>query len=317
MKKLFLLAAVTIAAAATPAKAAILFDPTGGGCATTCYVIDLFDPTTGNAISIGLSAGSTVGSTGTLLYQANLGIASLSGVQQYANGSDGNFFTFAAEFEEVVTASVLVPGVTSFLAFGPDTTTDTGGTFNMFQHDGAGGDNLSGTCFVSDCGGTLILSGTFINDPTTFFGTFSANLAATPGALDQFNANDYAGLTTVSGNGGFNARILITGVDPLYFPSLSIGDSFIIATSQQSLPYEQADPSFCFSLNGFIACTQPGAQLASIGLINGLSGPNTMLQTDASLAFIAQDVIPEPATLTLLGIGLLGSAAARRRMRRN
>jgi len=294
-------AGLVVGLAAKAQASTILFNPAGTG-ASGALTIDVLDPGPGNSLSEGLNATSSVGSTGTLLFQANLDSAQLSGGNVFSDGSGGHFFTIAASFNEVLTANT--GGSNPTLVFGP-TAGPTNGTFDIYAQT-ALGNNLAGTGFTNT-GGTdaPILTGTLLNN-TSFFGNFSANTSC-GGALDQFGTNNYSGDSSICGTGGFEAAIQITSVNAGYFPGLVPGTVLIFATTAQTLPFVTVDPSACFSSNASTTTCTGGAGTANVGTVNGL-GPDTLLQTDANLSFQPVPVVPEPATLSLLGLGLMAGA---------
>lgn len=302
MKRLLSLVFGVLLATAAPASADdILFD-TNGGTAGGVVTIDQFDPKVGNSLTLGVDA--VQGDTGTVLFQANLGTANLDGATQFVSCFLGSTcFTFTVAVDVVVTSVI---GNT--ITLGLDPALDADNAFYMYANTLQGND-LTGTCFAATaCGGTLILSGTFTD--------FTASFTLSPVALeplDQFGDNNYPAVSTISGLGAFTGDILVLSALDAWFPNLVDGSSFFIASSEQKLPYEQGDPSACFSSNGLLNCDQAG--VAILGPVNGTNG-NTMLQTDANVSFINEAVVPEPASLLLLGSGLLGAAAARRRSRK-
>jgi len=285
----------------------------------------------------------------TLLYQANLGVAQVfNPVTQteqtvFTNGVDANplfankWFTFVAGFQENITANT-TPGNTTQLTFGYSASNPTSLSTNpanpnfffMYDVPPNGGSNLTGVGFVPTAGGVNpILSGHTIS--TNFVSNFAATglastvpaCGATPNCLDQnSNGNQYPGISSLNGAGSTKVTIVIDAFNSTYFPNLVAGTSLTFFNTSQVLPFDSIDPSACFSSSGNsptnLACAllnnQPGATLGSVGTTNGFTGPNTILQVDANESFqLGATAIPEPVTLTLLGVGLFGTAVARRR----
>jgi hypothetical protein len=295
--------AVTLATAlgsATVVSAdTISFDPDGGG-ALAPVSIDLFDVAPGNSLTLNVTGATAPGMQTEVLFQANLSVAKLGNTVQAVNDFAGaDAFKFLAGLPVVLDAN---NGETLQFDFG---TADT--NFFRIYAGAAPGDDLTGSGYPAP-GDQLILEGTWIND--SLFGASFTVSDVFGGLLDQFNDNDWGNTVTVQGDGGFSGRVDVSFADPTYFPGLSTDTTIFVGTSQQHLPYNQADPSRCLT-DGTTAC----AVASNVGPHNGISGPNTLLQTDASFSFDVE-AVPEPTMMVLFGMGLLGAGYASRRQKR-
>jgi len=206
MKRYLMIGVIGLALAwAAPAMATniVTFDPTGTAGPGGDITIDRLDQAPGNAIALGASATSTVGTNFRLLYQSNLGTAQLANVNVYSNGGLGHFFTFVAGFGETVTQSS--GGASPLLAFGFNAA-DPVNFFKMYNNTVAPGSNLAGTGFTA---GNQILSGHIVG--ANFISNFQVvTPSQSPNPLDQSpNGNQYPGVNTVNGAGASTITVVI------------------------------------------------------------------------------------------------------------
>jgi hypothetical protein len=297
-KKILLGTAFAVAAFGLASRASadtFTFNISGTG-ATPTVVADTLDWAPGNT----LVQENAAGTAATILFQANLNAALLSSVPQISQGAGGAFVTVTA----ALTAVELSPGVFSF---------NPGQTITVYADTTGGGNDLAGTGFV----GTPILTAT-----TNGAGFGSLFLVPPPTlplvALDNHGTDNYPGVTTEQATSGsvINLQAVIQSFNPAYFGGLIDGTTLTITDGSNVVPFAEVDPAKVF-FNGALGVSNGGiCAVVGPGCVNG-STDNIIAEADLATTFRNTAAIPEPATLTLLGVGLISTAAARRRQKKN
>lgn len=320
MKK-FKLAAVAgaLALAAASAQASVVtISPQGNGSTISVGALDwaangvLATPVTGTN-----AAQPAVGDVLQSYAQAALsGFLDSNGDNIGVAGLNSSFeWTFVAGFQELVTSRSVGIDPITFLPTGVDSlnlqTTTGGDNFFKIYVSPKNANSLAGTGYAD---GTLIMSGQILpynastNRGQTVFSTSGAALITD---LDKSpNGNDYPGVKSVTGSGSATIDALVQYVNKDYFTDyptgLNLGDVLAIyLDTQANDPFTQANPSALFTKGD--GSTVVGAP--SVGPINGVTGPNFMLQSDATSNF----QVPEPTSMALAGLALAGLGVTRRR----
>ncbi|MDD5035780.1 MAG: PEP-CTERM sorting domain-containing protein [Methylococcaceae bacterium] len=313
-----------IAGAANLASAdAFVFNPYGTGTlATDQILIDTFDWSRGTALStnasvLGVDSDHQVSFD--LFAQAKLNILSLTvDGSPNAYGTDLDYpsakprpeLTFVTGFGEKGFARTVSP-TQSAATF----TYDSRGSVNYFEiwaNTGSAlkSNNITGAGFND---GTLIFSAHVESSS----GNFTNDSSGTLPNIDTFTNNatsKWGSLKTVTGTGGTQIMLHIDSANASYFPDFKYLNHYATFNTQNNLNFSQTDPSHCLvnkaggtansfcdtnALNTDLTGQNPNTNAIN-GLPNGIN-KDVLLQQYATLS-----LLPEPTTLSLLGLGMLG-----------
>jgi len=291
-----------LVAAATSANGStiISFDPDGAGPDPQVQVASM-DFKTGNSLYKGIGT-LLVNATPTVVHYAQ---ASVDGLLD-ANGNlipvaglaqPGGFqltmvlgFAANANISGTATSYSLAAGGTNF--------------FELWYNPTRVASDLAGTGFDSSAGAgaKLILSGILTDASGGFFRSTS-----NPVLFDQFGADNYAGLNTVRISGGGQYDVQVNSTDPAFFDAqLPSALSFVLTNASDITPFRQTDPSHLFS-DGLNPLVVP-----VLAPING-TGADFQAQADANASFDVRPAVPEPSSIVLGAIGLIGLLVVARR----
>lgn len=324
MKKL--LVAVAVSAALGTAMSAqagnIKFDRNGaiGGVATN-VIFDSFDWNFGNILFdnlFPLIPVAGVRTDMTVLGQAKLSAFQPSGAPPLA----GTEITYV--FEAPSTAELLFSG--AGISVVDHDVADLGSFTIYFDDFGASGVYAGGVASNDVTGlgygdGHAILTGHFSASSPS--GALIIDCSGTPEDLDGIGVNNAPGVKTCTVSGSMNYHLEIDSYDSDFFLDNVDLDDLVFDfdftfTSDSSTPFENANPS-----DAVVGVTPVYGTGGPTGTLNGSALCPTSVdrcdlhvESDGRSPFVAEGV-PEPATVALIGAGLLGFGAVRRSRRRS
>lgn len=314
----------------------IEFDPDGGELANGTMQVGSLDWAVGSTLSVNSISSDpndpiAVGDEIDFYSHAALGTTLNPGGTPIApSGLNTNFeITFIGGFTETVTSvtigTAVNPGTTdacdqatcefqATVTFAESATPNVN-FFEIYYDDftsGVQSDALAGTGYDD---GLLILSASLVDLSGSFTTTFSFNDLDASGdfsagdtlnavLLDQFGDEDWLGQLTVEGEG---ATTLIADVNfqhtDFFISNISALVQDMFFNTSNIVPFDETNPSNNFDT---VAGGNDANDISpTIGAVNGFSGPDFLLQTDANQSFTVTTEVPEPNTVLLFALGLL------------
>ncbi len=330
-------------------SAAILFDHNGDTAPGGFVVTDLFDWVPGNVLFDNMIPipEDPASITFDLYYQASLG--AFGGTLD--TGAEVTIQVVLPMAASIIASGggtdivfdAILPGGTLDMYY------DNEGIGGLGTTGGVEADDISGTGYGD---GRHILHGAVEAFTAGQFGTVNIGSVITTlgtGLLDQFNSDDQGGVLTVdiSGNlrmdveivadaGSSNADVVAMGFDDSFFVPDMNGDTIDVPddgdpltddtdlslTFDNTAPFENANPSdlivgvapdYGSGPGVYPGEINDGSCITGTGAGAGSSTPCDLhAEADGRSPFKANQV-PEPTTLAMLGLGLLGMGAYRKR----
>jgi hypothetical protein len=303
------LAAAGLLGAAGSASAQITFNPNPGGTPATGNVdlpITALDFGPGNAVAVD-SIPFTVGATFQFYFQSHL--QGVTGSPAVAGLNTDYQITEVSTFTERVQSVATNPdgSVNTIFSLVPSISNQT----SIYYNPAVVFNDPAGTGFAV---GTEIARFT----ATGFAGTGSTFLDTTASTGLQ-PINDSSANLTHTGHGSTQVNLVPTayaahplGYDPAYFQPPT-GVPLIISSifnSNLALPFDVFPPTTNFTdpITSATFTPHPGA-------INGTTGPDFQLEVSGVTQSFTAAPVPEPASMTLMGIGVIVALIVVRRQR--
>lgn len=287
------------------------FNPSGTG---TTYNIQGLGFGPGNALAVNAlpNGGSlVVGQTFQVYFQTHLTSLAGPNAPQFVPGLNGAPGAPAFQITEVATLNETVASVTNTPSGQTATFTlnpGPGNRISIYEAPGVSYNDAAGTGFTNGVEIARL-------NPTSFTGSNFTNQSTGGGAAIQpFNRTGQGNgqnAQSIVGSGSTGANSNVNMLNPNYFQPPTglpvLGTS--IFNSNLATPFANgASPSFLFTnpITGAIIT-------ANIGAVNGGTGPDVQFLVSGITQGFA--VVPEPASVTLMGLGVVGALVVVRRQR--